>query len=335
MFKNSFSERKMYISQLLQVKSLHIKRLYELYQLQNRIDRKYKFFISPKENINQFTDYLTKIEKNHDKLYIIKDSNEINIAFIKLLNDIDWAGDKELQIEVTTIFEGENTEFNLFLTEFIKDIKEDKKTVVLITYNDEFNIVANNFYGRVKFNSNKYFLNRENMDTNRYQDWINDGVKTNPDLSIRCYNGVPDEKLEEYCDLFNETMKDMPDNKEEGFVEYVAKPSVLKVNDWTRVIGHYWFAVYNKNEEMIAKTNVSVMNPLSYQFMIGIKREYRGRKIGKWLYGSMYRKIEQMSNFNNIYVDHHPLNCSAIKISLDTGYKFRYNRKKMILFKKQ
>jgi ribosomal protein S18 acetylase RimI-like enzyme len=75
---------------------------------------------------------------------------------------------------------------------------------------------------------------------------------------------------------------------------------------------------FNSSNEMIAKSNVSVNNNdprFPYQFMIGVKRSYRGRTLVKWLYASMYKKLFENVAFEKALVSHHPENKPAINIS--------------------
>lgn len=70
-----------------------------------------------------------------------------------------------------------------------------------------------------------------------------------------------------------------------------------------------------------------------YQFMIGVKRSYRGRSLGKWLYASMYKRLFENVDFEKVLVCHHPDNIPAINISNWIGYKFNYLETIHVLYK--
>jgi hypothetical protein len=320
----------MFTSNQILISQLNKTQLSELLKFRKEINTKYSFFITKLNSIEELKKQLNSYEKNNIELHLVRNKQNESIALIEIRKGKDWDNSDELQFKITSILDHESYELNQFLIEFIKN-RQSEIEKVLIIYNDEFAEITKAFSGVTKINSNKYLLTKEDLDLEKCNHWIKEASTVNPDLSICCYNGVPDEKLQEYCDLFNETMEDMPDCDEKGFVPYIADPEILRVKDWTRSIGHYWFAIFTASQEMIAKTNVSLVDPLSYQFMVGVKSKYRKRKIGKWLYGLMYKKLSNLEKFHSIHVDHHPLNKAAINLSLGVGYVFCYNEKKIKL----
>jgi ribosomal protein S18 acetylase RimI-like enzyme len=161
----------------------------------------------------------------------------------------------------------------------------------------------------------------------------------NSNLSIRYTDFIYEEYIQQYCDLFMETMEDMTDVQEEGYVPYVITPEKQRgINDSfkKRNITHNCYMIFNSNNEMVAKSNVSVNNKdprFPYQFMIGVKRAYRGRSLGKWLYASMYKRLYENVDFERVLVCHHPENKPAINVSQWVGYRFNYLETENILYK--
>jgi len=304
----------------------------KLLNLQIDLQAKYGFW----DDVNSFEQLKSHYSKFFaadpiNKLFVIIDENNY-IGLIKLHKGADW-GAKEQQIfNIRTTLKANFDSLNTVIGNLISQNKVNELQYCLTTYNDEFSDFAQFNNGKIQVNTNKYTLDKADIDLNLLQNWIKTGESKNPDLRIEFSYGVKEEYIDQYCSLFTETMLDMTNNSDPGFVPYVITPEMQRKQNQRneKAKSHYCYMVFNKQNEMIAKTNVGVNGDYPYQFMIGVKREYRGKGIGRWLHGAMYSKIHREVPFKKIHIDHHPLNRSAIKLSLEAGYKFVYNEKKYI-----
>lgn len=81
-------------------------------------------------------------------------------------------------------------------------------------------------------------------------------------------------------------------------------------NQLTQTI-HHSCIILNEEGKMVGMSNVRVgqNDPrFPYQFMIGVKRAYRGKHLGKWMYAEMYKRLYDTVPFEQVLVCHHPLN---------------------------
>jgi len=264
-----------------------------------------------------------------NKLAVISE-NENFIALVKIYKDLDWSGKRQLSFEVMTILDKEFSKIYKILDIIIDEKSIENVQNTIITFNDEFSDYAQQKNTIIQGNGNHYTLSKSDIDIEKLMSWVKEISSNNSDLRIEFFHGIPEEYIEPYCTLFMETSEDMPDNKESGFVPYVITPDLQRKNHVSYGQFHYCYMIFNEKNELIAKSNVRIKEDYPYQFMIGVKREYRGRKLGKWLHGSMYSKVYKEKDFKKIHIVHHPLNKAAINLSLSVGYKFIFNEKKYI-----
>jgi ribosomal protein S18 acetylase RimI-like enzyme len=225
------------------------------------------------------------------------------------------------------------------INQLIQEKLDQYGELAIVTYNNELEYLIKKYTSKVNLRGNYYTLKKEDID----MDMLNESIKKydveNNDLFIKYTDIISDEYIEQYCDLFMETMEDMTDTSEDGYIGYIITPEKQRhINDSNkkRNITHNCYMIFNSSNEMIAKSNLSVNNNdprFPYQFMIGVKRSYRGRNLGKWLYASMYKRLFENAAFERALVCHHPENKPAINISEWIGYKFNYLETIHVLYK--
>ena len=257
---------------------------------------------------------------------------EICIGFFHVVKSNDWGNNPQNSVNILVDREYSNKELEKNIVLFLKEINKSEIQLAVTTYNKQYTKLLLNLNGKIQMNFNKYALDKNRINVEMLDKWIVEIEKNNPDLSLIFRKKVPSEYLEEYCDLFMETSADMTDTKEEGFIMYNLTPKVQRELNNRKVTGSEHWAVFviNKDNKMIGMSNVSVGGKFPRQFMIGIKKNYRGRKIGKWMYAALYKKIILESEFEKLHLEHHEENIPAIGLSLKTGYEFCYNQMKII-----
>ena len=300
-----------------------------LYAADSRIVEKYGF-LKQFRNANEYKDlFLSTFTGGEKELFIIKNQSLI-CGILSFIKGADWSGKVRYELAIRL----GDLEISKPLIECLSQFIDEKLTkhhqFAIITYNNELEALIQNHVAKIDKNANTYTLDREDINLDLLNKAINEYQVKNSDLNMIYTNIISEEYIEQYCDLFMETMTDMPDRSEEGYVPYVITPEKQRQHNEANIKNHtthHCYMIYNESNMMIGKTNVSVNNKdprFPYQFMIGIKSEYRGRSLGKWLYASMYKKLFENVAFEKVLIHHHPKNEHAIAISEWIGYKFRY-----------
>jgi len=253
------------------------------------------------------------------------------MGLITLIEGKSWDGSKQHEIDITFSSITVDNGFIDVLEVFIKEQLLKYEQLVLTVYNNELESLSRKYNGRTRFSSKHFGLSKENLDVNQLNESIRLLNKKNSHLDIRFFDSVPNEYLKDWCDIFNETSKDMPDEKEEAYIPYHATVAAqLKSKEVMKEhnLLHYCYMIFNENNEAIAESNLRIDNKdprFPYQFMIGVKKEYRGLGLGKWMQTSMYKKLYETTDFEKVEVVHHTDNNSAIAISEFIGFEFMYS----------
>ena len=313
----------------LDINGLSQDKAQELYTLYDQIVKKYNFlrhYRSAEEYKNSF---LSRFTNEGNEILVIK-NNEVLSGILCFVKSADWGGNEQYELIVQISALEINSSIIKCLSDFIDSKLDKHKQIAITVFNNELDKLIKQYSYKTQLTGGFYTLRKTDIDvvflTNAAQEY----QAQNDDLCIVYSDVISEENIEPFCDLFNEFQEAMPDVKENGFVQYVETPEKLKNRiksfaDNNRT--HHCYIIYNKKGEMIAMTNVSVNNNdprFPYQFLIGVKEQYRGRNIGKWLYAAMYKKLFDDVDFEMAHVAHHHSNKPAINISEWVGYKYSY-----------
>jgi len=293
-----------------------------LYSLDDFMAEKYGF-LKRYRNVEEYKRSLSNV------MFIVS-NNSLPCGILNFIQSADWSGKEQYQLTICLSESVIELALIECLCQFINEKLEQHGQIAMVVFNDELAELLEKYSCKVQLKAGAYTLNKADIDANVLTESIAEYQARNNDLRMVYTNVISEEHIQQYCDLFNELQEDMPDVKEEGFVQYVITPEKQKRLNETmasRNNAHHCFMIFNTNGVMVAKTNVSVNNNdprFPYQFMIGVKKQYRGRGIGKWLYAAMYKKLLEDVNFEKVLVRHHPENKHAISISEWVGYKLNY-----------
>lgn len=312
--------------------------LENLFLTNNKIVNKYNHLDSL-NTIDKYKDlFLASFIETDNDLFIVENSSII-LGIITFTKSSDW--NEKDQYKLTISLCGSIIDESILypINQLIQDKLDKYGEIAVVSYNNELDELIKKYVNKVNLRCNYYNLKKADIDINLLNKNIKEYEVINKDLSIKFTDSISEEYIEQYCELFTETMKDMTDVKENGYEQYIITPEKQRqINNsfMLRNISHYCYMIFNSGNEMVAKSNVSVNNTdprFPYQFMIGVKRGYRGRNLGKWLYASMYKRLLENVDFEQVLVSHHPENKPAISISEWIGYKLSYLETTHTLYK--
>lgn len=309
-----------------------------LYLMNNNIVKKYNL-LDRFKNIDNYKDLFLSTFIGTDNELFVFEKDSLICGMLNCTKSADWSGKEQYRLTIS-LSDATFDEATLnSINQLIEDKLDQHGELAVVTYNNELEELIEKHSGKVALRGNYYTLKKEDINIDMLNKSIKEYETKNSSLSIKYTDIISDEYIKQYCDLFIETMADMTDVSEDGYVEYVITPEKqIQINDSNRKrnITHNCYMVFNSSNEMIAKSNVSVNNNdprFPYQFMIGVKKSYRGRNLGKWLYASMYKRLFENIAFEKALVCHHPQNKAAINISTWIGYKFNYLETVHVLYK--
>jgi len=330
----------MYNIYKIDVNNLTEKEIQDLFLANKKIVNKYNH-LDRFYPLNNYKNIFLSGFTNIDNELFILERDSLICGILTSIKAADWSGKEQYKLTISLCESIIDEAMINALNKLIEDKLNDHGELAVVTYNNELEELIKKHTNKVNLRGNYYTLKKEDIDIDMVNKAIKDYETMNEDLTIKYTDIISEEYINEYCNLFNETSEDMTDTQENGFVPYVITPEKQRqINDSFRKRNgtHNCYMIFNSNNEMIAKSNLSVNNNdprFPYQFMIGVKRGYRGRSLGKWLYASMYKRVFENVDFDRVLVAHHPKNKHAINVSEWIGYKFNYLETIHVLYKEK
>lgn len=300
-----------------------------LYSFNEALENKYNF-LHRLNTVDDYKNLFLSSFANIDNQLLLIEKDSIACGILTLTKSFDWNGNEHHKLTISLCDLVIDETLVSFIGEVIKNKLNKYNELSVVTYNNELQQTIEKYTHKVALRGNYYTLNKSEIDVSTLSKYIAEQEIKNSDLSIRFTDIISEDLIEDYCNLFMETMEDMTDVKEDGYVQFIITPEKqrqINESNKKRNLSHFCYMIFNSNNELVAKSNVSVNNSdprFPYQFMIGVKRPYRGRNLGKWLYASMYKRLFETINFEKALVCHHPDNAPAINVSKWIGYKFNY-----------
>ena len=330
----------MLLLQSLNINSISESEWAHLYNIHLKINEKYGFLNLPGHvEIYIKQKKLRYQEGGANQLSIILNGEEI-IGIIERWEDYDWGGNPEIKVICNVLFDDIPEECYRLLEDYLKASLDKYNRLTLLSHNSELNQILTSFTWKSQLKEVFWSIKQEDLDRQKLTEWIQEVSANNRGLTLRFFNTVPDELLDQYSELFMDTAEDMPETYEPAFVPFVIDAKKQKErNENFKKAGliHKWCGVFNEVGKLVAMSNVRYYEQDTryiYQFMISTTREFRGRKLGRWLYAAMYLKLlSEIPDFELIYLFHHPENVPAYSLSQRTGFQKGYAEDFIILEK--
>ncbi len=213
----------------------------------------------------------------------------------------------------------------LIFEEFL-EYDEASKSLAIHSRDGLNDYVEEMFDAAVGANAAWYELNINEAKQEKIEAWLSEAPNKFPKLRIVFYQEIPDELLEEYATLFTQFANDIPVPPEIGDNTCTAA-SVKSYQEAIKLRSHtnYIYLVFNEDNQMIALTNVSVNLKQTQsvdQSMTGVRADYRGRGLSKWLKSAMFTKlVADFPDLEVIETEAHPDNLPSIQMSKQMGFK--------------
>ncbi len=166
------------------------------------------------------------------------------------------------------------------------------------------------------------------IDWEMVEAWMTEGPTRSPGTTLRFFtNHVDDSILEEYCALAEEVSNQEPrgglDVGDERFTPEIMKE---RVDNFTQAGGTLLRAVTQERDGALSGYTVMGYFPeektMIHQYGTGVKEEYRGRGLGKWLKAAMlFRVRKEYPHVNVVVTGNATSNAAMLSINRRLGFK--------------
>ncbi len=169
-------------------------------------------------------------------------------------------------------------------------------------------------------------LYMKSVDWQLMDKWREEGLKRTNEVTLEMFNEVPEHSIQEYVDLYTETMNQQP----LGEIETRSKISAesRRINEtrfkekgleWTTIISR------EKDGRISGLTEIFYINDYPHEIeqgLIGVKEEYPGKGLGKWLKAQMAFFIkDSYPSIDHITTGNANENAAMLSINNRMGFK--------------
>lgn len=215
------------------------------------------------------------------------------------------------------------------LSNIVKE--KNRQTIRFEVYNDPARSFLNIFNGEITAEGYRSRLYLKDVDWKLINNWrVNSKVKAK-EAKIEVYsNYIPENILEDYCEILTETWNQAPagDMPNENIFSPEWRRSTEKVaNDK----GTEWITMITREQEGVMSGITEIFhNPredYAEQDITGVRVRYRGRNLGKWLKAEMiYYLKDKYPSIRYIITGNNEKNAPMLSINTRMGYK-KYQRR--------
>lgn len=168
----------------------------------------------------------------------------------------------------------------------------------------------------------------ENLDWEMIEEWNADGEKSNPDVTIELFEGLPNEEhIEAYSQLYTETFNQQPFEEIEGAETTWTPEKLYELEAQMQALGfkNYIMITREANGDMSGLTELSYNPERAHrmgQGLTGVQENYRGRGLGKWLKAKMLLYMrDNLPTVEHIATTNASSNDAMLSINERLGFK--------------
>ena len=210
---------------------------------------------------------------------------------------------------------------------FVQEAQARNKTVIEIgTENDSGKAFLKKHGADLTIEGAENRLELEDVDWDLMQSWVDEGPKRAEGVTIESFYEVPEEILDEYCEMYTTCGNMAP----QGDVEYRMNMNgkLRRENEqrW-KEIGYINYTLISREKDgKISGLTEIFHDPRDgdriLQELTGVLPEFRGRGLGKWLKAEMILQIkENYSKAKKIITGNADVNAPMLSINERMGFK--------------
>lgn len=196
------------------------------------------------------------------------------------------------------------------------------------TDSDAGRAFAEKFGGSIGMEGRTSRLYTKDIDWELVQQWHDDCIQANPDVTIEMFEGLPDEAdIEVYAQLYTEVFNQQPFEDLEGLEMSYTPERLREMHEQAQEQGSINIVRITRE----ADGTISGLTEIGYnphrphrvgQGLTGVQAQYRGRGLGKWLKADMLLFIrEQYPDAEFINTGNATVNAPMLSINERLGFK--------------
>jgi len=208
-------------------------------------------------------------------------------------------------------------------------LKLERITTITSTLSDETGINFCNFLRGILVHEEAEFrLHFNKIDWDLIKQWKSTGEKLSKSdgITLEMFETCPEDIIQEYTEIYTETLNQRPLGQIPATVRVTPETRKEKEKSWITNRGHNWITIITKeSDQQISGLTEMVYIPESpyyiEQLLTGVKTEYRGRGLGKWLKAEMIDFIhKKYPKIKFIATDNAGTNVPMISINEKLGF---------------
>jgi GNAT superfamily N-acetyltransferase len=157
------------------------------------------------------------------------------------------------------------------------------------------------------------------------EEWRYEGAKRNEERGtrLRSFEAVPEEMLEEFVDLYNEIVDEVP----LGELEMRERVTPASRRRAEARMGRGWYTTVSQEANGSLSGLTEVVHDLGTPYRVeqeltGVRHEHRGRGLGKWLKAEMMFFIrDELPEVQYIHTGNADTNAPMVSINERMGFK--------------
>lgn len=170
-------------------------------------------------------------------------------------------------------------------------------------------------------------LNLSEVDWGMIHGWVDDGPRRSPRTQIEFYHSVPDDILEQYCDVYTEVFNQAPrDELKTGDTIFTPESWKETMERLSEAQAKYLTAVTLESDGSVSGLTDVIWLPerpaVLMQRLTGVRMKYRGRGLGKWLKGALLLRVkDEFPDVTSVSTANATSNDPMLDINRRMGFK--------------
>ena len=206
-------------------------------------------------------------------------------------------------------------------------VKDEEKTVFqggsLLENGKAF---CERYGGKLALTEEESRLKLEEVDWEMINEWINEGKHRAKGVIIERFEVVPEKDINDYCQLFTETINQVPKGELEW--EFKETPDTRRIREnRNKILNRTWTTLITRETDgTISGLTETFYQPdqatLLFQGLTSVRKKYRGRGLGKWLKAEMLEYTKKaFPEVKFVVTDFAVTNAPMIAINKRLGFK--------------
>ncbi len=218
----------------------------------------------------------------------------------------------------------------MLLKEVVRQVQENPviTSVFAGSWTEEGKKMCERYGGKLSSDGAENRLELKDVNWDMLHEWQQAGevLGKKEGVTIQFFEECPDDIIEQYCMVYQETMNQQPLGEFDGVIT-ITPERRRRDEEKNRKLGLKWYTFITREKDgAISGLTEMLFHPdmpyKAFQNLTGVKQEYRGRGLGKWLKAHMILWItKQHPTIETIVTGNDETNAPMLSINKRMGFK--------------